>query len=1093
MPPEQPSEPSCRPLILKIVAGYAGLLLLWVLLSDWAPKFLLSDEAIGNLTTQLHQWFLAIELEQPAVFAEFLRTSFWIALDIMVLLLITVGALLIRWQRAQPKLREEQKLLAQYKTIFNNAMVGIVYLKHRRVVSCNRRFEEIFGYGPGELIGASSARFYKSHESFELIGREAYRALGGNRNYGTETIFKHKDGSPFPGALNGCVIDPDQPHEGSIWIYADISERYNAEQKANKLLQAVEQSPLPIIITNREGIIEYVNPRFSTITGYSFDEVIGQHPRLLKADESTADIYNELWATILAGHEWRGEKRSRRKNGDLFWEETTIGPVFDAKGNTSHFVAIMEDITVRKAIKQQLEDQRENLEALVSQRTGELSAALEAARQADQSKDAFLANMSHELRTPLNAVIGMANLARGMSKEALQQNYLDKIITSGKHLNRIINDLLDLSKIAAGHLEFEHIDFRLSELIARCNSIMAHRAASKGLKLSDWIDPVVPDHLLGDPARIEQILLNLISNAIKFTQQGGIKVHVKLIACNADRLCLEFSVEDSGIGMRPEDMAHLFEPFAQADASTSRKYGGTGLGLAISRRLARMMGGDICITSQLGVGSTFNVTLWLAEGQTQDLQAMDTMNKLAATEALPDAYENARLLVVEDQALNREIVEALLAAVGITPTMAENGQEAIDILNASGPDAFDLVLMDVQMPVMDGLTATRILRGTPAFGKLPIIGLTAHTMEHEKKISAEAGMNDHIGKPFDNPGFYRTLARWMPVVKQKTASLAAPASSVPAASPQAPAEAEGNLNSLTGIDTVNALARFKGKEDRYRFWLTDFINTANKIPDEIRGEIANHHLDLAEKLAHSFKGRVGMLGMTDIHALVSTLEQRLRDGSATAELVDALQQSIEQMRNQLLKVLASQNQTAAPAGEVVVNTETNTVNNAVTNVASHAVTDPVALENVSWSESYSVGMPKMDAQHKKLIGIINHLADCQRRSINAQTATQTLEAKNAFHQALGEMFDYTQYHFKAEELYLREIGYPLIQAHEREHATFIEKLAELSMSAIDGDLDMYGVHQYLKNWLFGHILKSDMSYRQFAEASGHASVNHPAI
>jgi hemerythrin-like metal-binding protein len=537
-----------------------------------------------------------------------------------------------------------------------------------------------------------------------------------------------------------------------------------------------------------------------------------------------------------------------------------------------------------------------------------------------------------------------------------------------------------------------------------------------------------------------------------------------LITCNAERLCLEFSVEDSGIGMRTEDMAHLFEPFTQADASTSRKYGGTGLGLAISRRLARMMGGDISIASQVGVGTIFNVTLWLAEGKTQDLQAIDTMNKLATTEALPDAYENARLLVVEDQPLNREIVEALLAAVGITPTMAENGQAAIDILNVSGPDAFDLVLMDVQMPVMDGLTATRILRGTPAFGKLPIIGLTAHTMEHEKKISAEAGMNDHIGKPFDNPGFYRTLARWMPVVKQKAASRAAPA-----AIREAPAAAEDNLNSLSGIDTVNALARFKGKEDRYRFWLTDFISTANKIPDEIRGEIANHHLDLAEKLAHSFKGRVGMLGMTDIHALVSTLEQRLRDGSATAELVDALEQSIEQMRDQLLKVLAPQNLTAAPASEVV------------------------ALENVSWSESYSVGMPQMDAQHKQLIAIINQLADCQRRSINAQTTTQTLEAKNAFHQALSEMFDYTQNHFKAEELYLQEIGYPQIQAHECEHATFIEKLAELSISAIDGDLDMYGVHQYLKNWLFGHILKSDMNYRQFADASGHASVNHHTI
>lgn len=1052
----------------QVLAASAAVIIAGAWLVLWWMPHILGEPALHDWSIVLLAQVRAAGLDQPAVLAEALRRALWWGAGMLLLLLIAATALFQQTYRERPKRREEQNLLAQYKTIFNNAMIGIVYLKQRRVVSCNRRLEEIFGYAPGELIGQSTALFFASQAAYEAIGEDAYRVLAGNCSYNTEDIFRRKDGSTFPGALNSCIIDPEHPNDGSIWIYADISERCNAEKRAHQLLQAVEQSPLSVVITDRMGMIEYVNPRFSTLTGYAAEEVLGRHLGAFRTDASPADPERAPWASILAGAEWSGERRSQRKQGDGYWEEMTIAPILEAGGEVSHFVAIMEDITPRKTIKQQLEAQKDNLEALVDQRTSELSTALEAARLADQSKDAFLANMSHELRTPLNAVIGMANLARSTATEAQQQNYLDKIITSGKHLNRIINDLLDLSKISAGHLEFEQIPFSVRKLIERCHEVMELRATNKGLTLSEQIDPEIPDTLIGDPVRIDQILMNLIGNAIKFTQQGGIQLDVRLSSRDERQVCLTMAVEDSGIGIRPEDMVHLFEPFVQTDASINRKYGGTGLGLAISRRLTRMMGGDIELSSQQGVGTTFTVSLRLGLGQPGDLQAADAAHEGGACEALPVAYDNVRILVVEDQPLNREIVDALLASVSICSDMAENGQVALEILTKAGPAAFDLVLMDVQMPVMDGLTATRLIRAKPGFSTLPIIGLSAHTMAHERKISAEAGMNDHIGKPFDNSSFYRTLARWIPVKRQKhpktpvAPCLAAPVPASPLP-PVTPEPRPGDLRALPGLDLVKTIARFNGREDRYRHWLIDFINTADEAPEPIRQEIAHGRPQQAAQVAHLLKGRFGMLGMVDLHARASELEQRLRQEAPADELVDALQQAIEQMRADLSTVLLPPDQPALPEPDRTTR----------------------RLEHLSWTERFSVGRPEFDAQHKKLIEMINELADCQRLSVDSPGTAQLLQAKQTFHQVLTEMFDYTQLHFNVEEAYLQAIGYPQSQAHQQEHASFIEKLAALSLAAAEDDLDMAGVHHYLKGWLFGHILQSDMAYRQFAETAGH--------
>ena len=663
-----------------------------------------------------------------------------------------------------------------------------------------------------------------------------------------------------------------------------------------------------------------------------------------------------------------------------------------------------------------------------------LNDALAAATLADRTKDEFLANMSHELRTPLNAVIGMAGMAQEMSTDPRQRDYLEKIITSGKHLNRIINDLLDLSKIAAGHMEFETIAFSLRALVQRCNSVMAHRAAEKGLELLETIDDAVPDVLLGDPLRIEQIILNLVGNAIKFTSTGRVEIRVGLHAREEGRVCLDFAVEDTGVGMRPEELERLFKPFSQADATVSRKFGGTGLGLAISKRLAEMMSGQISVSSIEGSGTTFRLQLWLAQDDERTLTtpAVDT-------EALPARYQNARVVVAEDQPLNREIVEALLASVGVVPRMAENGQEALDILHESGADAFDLVLMDVQMPVMDGLTATRELRKLPAFCKLPIIAMTAHTMAHEKEIATEAGVDDHIGKPFDNATFFRTLARWIPREKQ----MAARATDALLQS----GAAERALSTVSGIDFVAGLSRFNGKRDRYLHWLAEFVETAGELPGQIRAELAGGQSDKAAKLAHAFKGRVGMLGMTDLHRLVSALEPTLREGASADALLVSVAQSIARICDELADLLAV-GLTSGAVGE-------------------HAV------EKIVWSDAYSVGVADLDRQHRKLIAMINQLGDLP--------AEKNAELSAAFHEILSGLFDYTQTHFKDEEAYLRRMGYTQLAAHEKEHAGFVAKLATFNMAALGGMLDSVGVQRYLRDWLLSHILKSDMHYRRFAE------------
>ncbi len=708
-----------------------------------------------------------------------------------------------------------------------------------------------------------------------------------------ETLHRRKDGSIWHVEISVTSHDAGR---GQFHVFLrDISERKLAESRLKdseaRYKHIIENAPIGIFRRALVGPYVYVNPgvvrQFECATEAEFRSRYSQTTQRWASHERLAEFNARL---LREGKVLDFEVETRLVNGATKW--FLLFAFLDESG--AYLNGFSLDITERKQAEEKLNRYKQHLEEEVQQRTHDLVLAREAAEAANAAKDTFLANISHELRTPLNAVIGMAELAQAISSEAKQRDYLNKIVTSGKHLNHIINDLLDLSKIAAGYLEFEQVAFSLPRLIANSNALLLPRASGKGLQLIESFDPAVPEVLIGDPLRIEQIVLNLTGNAVKFTASGRVEVRVGVHERQTERVCLDIEVQDTGVGIGPAALERMFKPFSQADATVSRKFGGTGLGLAISKRLAEMMDGDLTVCSQEGSGTTFRLRIWLGIGKTGELPVAPAL----AQRALPSGYQGVRVLVVDDQLLNREIVEALLNALGISSQMAENGRQALDMLDEVGPAAFDLVLMDIQMPLMDGLTATRLLRSRPGFDTLPIVAMSAHTMEHEKKNCLDAGMIDHIGKPFDNASFYRMLARWLPTEKHVgQAVVASPAV------PPAPVDARGALNQLQGIDVPRALARFNGKEGRYRHWLADFVATAGEVPERIRNEVSAGRIDSAAMTLHTFKARWGTLGMEEIHAAAEAIEQSLRQRQDCDAQLVRLDGLIAAMREQLLRVL----------------------------------------------------------------------------------------------------------------------------------------------------------------------------------------------
>jgi signal transduction histidine kinase len=395
----------------------------------------------------------------------------------------------------------------------------------------------------------------------------------------------------------------------------------------------------------------------------------------------------------------------------------------------------------------------------VQERTAALSIAKEAAEAANRAKSTFLANMSHELRTPMNAIMGMTDLALRRATDPKQIDQLNKSKLGAQRLLGIINDILDISKIEAERMTLERVSFKFGEVLENLMSLIGHRITDKGLKLRiDLMPDLARLTLLGDPLRLGQILLNLAGNAVKFTAHGSITVRARLIEDSASDVLLRCEVVDTGIGITAEDQKRLFTAFEQADGSMTRKYGGTGLGLAISKRLVTMMGGEVGVDSTVGQGSTFWFTARLGKTSSTAVPRGPTFCSDSAETRLRDQFAGARILLAEDEPINQEVSRGLLEDVGLVVDLAEDGQQALELAKQN---YYALILMDMQMPHLNGADATRQIRLLPGYESTPILAMTANAFDEDRQTCLEAGMNDHIVKPVDPDKLVETLLKWL--------------------------------------------------------------------------------------------------------------------------------------------------------------------------------------------------------------------------------------------------------------------------------------------------------------------------------------------
>ncbi len=573
---------------------------------------------------------------------------------------------------------------------------------------------------------------------------------------------------------DGKIVQWDASHRATrmIGIHTDITERKLTEQaieeSESKYRKLFETANDGIFLQGTTGFLD-CNLKGASMFGLSKAEILGRSfvdlsPERQPNGRLSSEVAAENFVLALNEGTPCFEWQSLDADGVPMDVEITLTRI--EYGGARSLQAIVRDISHRKAAEAELQKYQDHLENLVNIRTADLSVAKEAAEAASRAKSTFLANMSHELRTPMNAIMGMTGLARRQADNPKLIDKFDKIDHASKHLLHVINDILDISKIEAERLTLEQVDFKVDDTLENLRILIQQKAAEKGLLLRfDFPEELASRSFQGDPLRLGQVLLNLASNAIKFTDAGSINVQVRLRDESSSHALLRFEVRDTGIGIGPQDQKRLFTAFEQADGSTTRKYGGTGLGLAISKRLVQMMGGDIGVESQPGSGSTFWFTVRLIKAKDGVATREAIVENDNAEVQIRTRYAGARVLLAEDEPINQEVSRGLLEEVGLRVDLAEDGAMAVTMAQRT---PYNLILMDVQMPTLNGIEATRAIRALAGCQHTPILAMTANAFDEDRQQCIEAGMNDHIGKPVDPDILFETLLKWLAAPERRS-------------------------------------------------------------------------------------------------------------------------------------------------------------------------------------------------------------------------------------------------------------------------------------------------------------------------------------
>ncbi len=869
---------------------------------------------------------------------------------------------------------------------------------------CSPAYSRTLGYRPGELPSDAQGNWVNllhPDERDATVAR-AHELLATQGGYDLEFRLRCRDGSYRWIRSRSKVVERDAQGRPLrvVGTHSDVTVRRAMEEQlraASEEQGAILEAATVGIALVRERHVVRCNRRMEELFGYGPGEMQDQWTRAWYLDEAGYAVgTREIEELTTRGGTRLTDRYFKRKDGSTFWGRTSAR-LLDQQLPAKGVLVIVEDITPERDAEVALRHARDLAEA------------------AARAKTDFLANMSHEIRTPMNAIIGMAHLALQSDLTPRQRDYLGKIEGASQHLLGIINDILDLSRIEAGKLAIERVEFELDHVLDRVAMLLTEKSTAKGLELVVDMDPATPRGLLGDSLRLEQVLLNLGSNAIKFTDRGEVVISVRLLARAGDSATLRFAVRDTGIGLTREQRSRLFQVFEQGDVSTTRKHGGTGLGLAISRHLVELMGGEIGVESSPGKGSNFWFTVQVgigadvprsltprpdlrsrrvlvvddndtartvlhgmlesmtfrvedassgesavtavrraaAAGEPFDIVCLDwhmqDLDGLAVARQLRDlalpspphvlmitAYgreqlaeqanaagvegfltkpvsasllfdaaiqvlagergaptrprpedrqreiallapiHGARVLVVEDNALNQEVARELLTGAGLVVDTAENGEQALARLREG---AYDAVLMDMQMPVMDGLAATVAIRRQPGLDTLPIIAMTANAMPDDARRCREAGMSDYLAKPIEPETLWRVLLRWIPARGvAPSPPAAAPAAPTPAhtASPASTADTGTLPVAIAGLDTVTGLHRVADNPGLYASVLRMFVEGHRLDADEIRREVAAADWTAAVRRAHTVKGLAGTIGAQELQDRAREMENCLK-------------------------------------------------------------------------------------------------------------------------------------------------------------------------------------------------------------------------
>lgn len=780
-----------------------------------------------------------------------------------------LASLAIEHSRRQAKLEQSEE---RFRKLFKDSTQPLIIIENQLIIDANHSAIRLFGvHQLTELVKRNPVEFSPAFQpdgrnSAESV-REIFDEVARSGSLLVEE-WQHvrQDGSTFIAEMLLTAIRFDD----RMVIYAamtDITQRKQMQSELKQYEVIVNSTDEAIISSNLDETITSWNNGATRTFGYSADEMIGRSVGTLFTKthrERRSQMLGKIQETTKRSSSniscvYQIEYDCICKNGHHISVSASISPIYDDRSNIKGIVEIYRDISQQKKIQVELEKHRNHLERLIKVRTQQFEDAKRQAESANRAKTYFLANMSHEIRTPLNAIIGFAYLVSNRIEEPALKERINKIIDSSNHLLAIISDILDLSKIESEALKLDPTTFLIHTLLDNVHNMMHAPALEKGLELRLEYDDRL-EHLAieGDQLRLRQVVINYVSNAIKFTSEGHIIIRAKVEDLSDQAVSLRLEVQDTGIGISSAQKARLFQPFSQAESSTTRKFGGTGLGLAICRRLAQLMGGIADVESEPGRGSTFFITAKFKIGQSKDLsQRKKQINGRIG--------RGARVLLVEDNPINQEVVKEILEELHMNVEVANHGQEACEMVEAN---PYDIILMDIQMPVMDGLEATRMIRKMPTGKEIPIIAMTANVLREDRGRCEAAGMSGFLSKPVDPYRLSTTLSTWIPAPETETVTERMPFVDI---------QLQSRLNEVNWkhISLKEGL-KYVQSWPTYHRLLKNFESSHLDFPERILDSLKAKNRKAAELEVHTVKGISASLGMRKLHQLAKVLEDLLK-------------------------------------------------------------------------------------------------------------------------------------------------------------------------------------------------------------------------